>query len=318
MLIISFIDFREPELNKLRELFKEHRFVWYRDPDFNDALLAQAEVILGNPKAEQLRLASRLVWMQTMTAGVDVYLAKGLLGDAVQLTNCSGSFGLAIAELMVVQLGMLLKKMHLYQRNQLQGLWRDEGQMQSFQKLKVLIVGLGNLGDTFGRKLHALGCAVSGMRREVGHREDYLEALYSVDSLPDVIGEFDVVASFLPKTPQTYHLFNLEMLSKMKRSAYLLNAGRGDAIALDDLVQALKDSLIGGAALDVVEFEPLPREHPLWRFPNVIITPHAAGWFNLKQTYDAVYEIVYENSQRFINGETLKNLYDRKENRTLR
>lgn len=318
MLVLSFVDFEPAEQEQLRELYKEHRFVWYKDPQYSQEMLKDAEVILGNPPPDQLRQAEHLKWLQTMTAGVDVYLPQGVLHEEVVLSNCSGSFGLAIAELMLVSLGMLLKKMHVYQRNQLQGRWVNEGRMQSYEGLRVLIVGLGNLGDTFARKLHGLGALVSGVKRDLSHREDHIQALYTMEQLPEVIGQFDVVASFLPKTAQTHHLFDLTMISRMKPSAYLVNAGRGDVIETQALVQAIEQQKIAGAALDVLEFEPLPQDHVLWTYPNVIITPHVAGWFNLRQTYDGVFETIMENSRRYLSGEPLRNIYDRSANRTVR
>src|SRR5204863_5272492 len=114
---------------------------------------------------------------------------------------------------------------------------------------------------------------------------------------------FVVIAA--PHTPQTFKLFNRERLRQMKKSAYLINIGRGAIVDLADLTAALQAGAIAGAGLDVYEAEPLPPEHPLWRMENVILTPHVAGYSpRIAERHLAV---LLDNIRRFVRGETLRN-----------
>ncbi len=124
-------------------------------------------------------------------------------------------------------------------------------------------------------------------------------------------GRGQYVAMILPGGSQTNHFMDADRLAKLKRGAYLINVGRGNAIDLDALKATLRSGQLGGVALDVTEPEPLPPEDELWDFDNVIITPHCAGGLYLKQTRDAIVEICAENLFGKLRGLPLKNLVNR-------
>jgi phosphoglycerate dehydrogenase-like enzyme len=112
-----------------------------------------------------------------------------------------------------------------------------------------------------------------------------------------------------PHTPETERLFNATILSHLRPSSYLINIGRGAIVVLDDLVAALRAGKLAGAALDVFEVEPLPRDHALWDFPNVIITPHTAGYSPVIAKRHLA--TLVENVRRFAVGEPLNNVVDK-------
>ena len=129
------------------------------------------------------------------------------------------------------------------------------------------------------------------------------------DGLDTVLPGADFVIVTVPETPETQRLFSLERFRLMKSTGYFINIGRGATVVLDDLVSALEANEIRGAALDVFEIEPLPSDHPLWKMPNVIITPHCAGagpYLDDRRT-----ELFIENCVRFNEGRELKNIVDK-------
>jgi len=127
-----------------------------------------------------------------------------------------------------------------------------------------------------------------------------------VDRTPDLLGWSDFVVIAAPHTPETARWFDAGMLAYLRPTSYLINVGRGAIVVLGDLVAALRAGKLAGAALDVYEVEPLPADHPLWDFPNVILTPHTAGYSPViaKRHLAAL----VENVGRFARGEPLFNV----------
>jgi len=127
--------------------------------------------------------------------------------------------------------------------------------------------------------------------------------------LEELLRASDFVAIAAPHTPDTEQLFRRAQFRAMQRTAYLINIGRGAIVNLDDLVAALAAGEIAGAALDVFEIEPLPADHPLWTFPNVIITPHVAG--QSPRIAERHLQVLLDNLGRFARGEPLVNVVDK-------
>jgi phosphoglycerate dehydrogenase-like enzyme len=136
-------------------------------------------------------------------------------------------------------------------------------------------------------------------------------ALWRPERLPELLAESDFVVIAAPHTPRTEKLFRRAQFQGMKRTAYIINIGRGAIVDLGDLVGALEAREIAGAALDVFEIEPLAADHPLWRFPNVILTPHVAGFS--PRIAERHLELLLDNVRRFVRGEPLRNVVRKSE-----
>ena len=257
--------------------------------------LADVDAIIGNVPTELLPAAKKLRWLQLNTAGADIYCKDGLLKDDVLLTNATGAYGLALSEHLLAQLLAMMKKLYPYYDNQKAGLWRDEGAVASIEDATVLILGIGDIGRAFARRVKALG----------------IDELGTMAELPALLARADVVVSVLPGTSETTGLFCKERFAAMKKGAYFLNIGRGSAVVTDDLIEAVQTGRLAGAALDVTDPEPLPADHPLWRTPNVYITPHISGDDHLSATQDKIVQIAARNLSAFLHGVSLENLVDR-------
>lgn len=272
--------------------------------------VAQAEVILGNLPIPLLQNAPRLKWLQLNYAGSDNYAAPGVLPQGVILTNASGAYGLAISECMLAGVLVLMKRLDQYQRNQQAHLWRNEGEVASIEGSTTLVVGLGDIGSSFARRMHALGSTVFGIRRHVTDKPDYLAGLYQMEALDRLLPLADVVALSLPNSPQTQKVMGAAQFAAMKESAILVNVGRGSAVDTDALVTALHQGQIGGAVLDVVHQEPLPPEHPLWDAPHLVLTPHVTGNYNLPETLRRVVNIALCNLAAYQSGQPMESVVD--------
>lgn len=271
-----------------------------------EQMIQNVDIIIGNVPPSMICASERLLFLQLYSAGTDGYTVPGVLSPKTKLANSTGAFGLAISEHMLGQLLMLLKRLHEYYDNQKARVWCDQGEVKSIEGATALILGLGDIGGEFARKIHALGAYTIGVRRTWQGKPEYLDELASLDELEKDLPRADIVALCLPDTSSTRRLFDAHMLSCCKRGAILLNVGRGSAIDTDALVNALNSGQIGAAALDVTDPEPLPPEHVLWGMKNVLITPHVSGGFWLKQTRDRIAMRAAQNLRRFLNGQALE------------
>src|SRR4051812_33922136 len=173
------------------------------------------------------------------------------------------------------------------------------------------VIGMGAIGGEIARRALAFGMTVRGVDRfpdrvQVPAGVDRVD---SIDRLGELLAWSDFAVIAAPHTPETERLFDARMIGQMRPSAYLINIGRGAIVVLDDLVAALRAGRLAGAALDVYEVEPLPADHPLWDFPNVIITPHTAGYATVIATRHLA--TLVENVRRFARGEPLINVADK-------
>lgn len=289
----------------------QRQLIFCEKRDITPKLLADAEVILGNlADPRQVQWAPCLKWIQLNNAGTEGYCTPGLLPEGAVLTNATGAYGLAISEHMIGCLFLLRKKLQLYHSNQLAHEWRSEGHVGVIQGTTVLVIGLGDIGLTFARKMKALGCHTIGIKRRIGQKPDGVDELYGLDSLDSLLPRADVTAMSLPGNDSTRHILDRRRIGLLPRNAIILNVGRGTAIDTDALSDALYAGRITGAALDVTDPEPLPADHPLWDAPGAILTPHVSGGYSLPETLAQIAEIFAENLGRYLAGQELRNVVD--------
>jgi phosphoglycerate dehydrogenase-like enzyme len=281
-------------------------------------LLSEAEVIFLSFDAppDVHELAKKARWIHTTAAGVENLLKAGFGRGSYTFTNGSGPHAISIGEYIVMQALVLTKCLPAYQRQQMQKRWgriRDLPHHRSFELAGKTagIVGLGDIGLAAAERFKALGCRVIASRRSAIERrrnEGPVDELVPASDLPYLLQSSDIVALTLALTAETRHLMNAETLRLMKQSAFLINISRGAVIDEPALIEALRDGVIAGAALDVFEREPLPPDSPLWEMENVVITPHtsaASEHFQRRQI-----DLFKENLRRYTAGEALLNVVD--------
>jgi phosphoglycerate dehydrogenase-like enzyme len=172
------------------------------------------------------------------------------------------------------------------------------------------IVGLGAIGSEVARRGLAFGMRVIAVDPVATQGPAGVEAVWPASRLPDLLAASDFVVIAAPHTPETVKLFRRTQFRSMKRTAYLINIGRGAIVDLADLTAALEAGDIAGAALDVFETEPLPPDHPLWKMGDrVILTPHVAGYS--PRIAGRHLEVLLDNVGRFVRGEPLRNVVDK-------
>jgi phosphoglycerate dehydrogenase-like enzyme len=274
-------------------------------------VIGDIEVILGHAPAdaEMFARAKNLKWMQSQSAGVedliDIFKAHG----SAVLTNASGAYGLGISEYLIAYTFVIQKKLREYADGQAKREWRSHGRAETIHGADVTVVGLGNLGGTFAKKMSLLGARVRGVKHFPADKPDYLDALYTVDRLDEALAGADIVALCLPDTPKTRGLMSRERIFAMKRDAILLNAGRGSAIDQAALFEALNKKRIY-AGLDVTVPEPLPADDPLWGCENLYLTPHVSGGPSSVSGPIFISGLMARNMKAYLDGGRLENVVD--------
>jgi phosphoglycerate dehydrogenase-like enzyme len=272
------------------------------------AQLAATNVLLaaGVP-AGMLPTMPNLRWAQSLTAGVESWLALPDLPAGLTLTCARGTHKESMPENILGALFYISKPFAAVAEDQKQSLWRSRvAAPLNGQTLGIL--GLGVIGQEVARLASALGMRVIGTKRRPEPMAHVAEVLGS-EQTDAVLAQSDFVLLLLPATPETANLINADRLRRMKKSAWLMNFGRGPLINDDDLVAAVEAKTIAGAVLDVFRQEPLPKEHKFWTTEGILVLPHIGGPH--PQRDSIVARLFVENLGRFLDGQTLKEVVDR-------
>ncbi len=277
------------------------------------ALLAEAEALfaMGAPPGMLARMP-RLRWIQGLTAGVEAWLARPDLGPEVVLTCARGTHRVQMPENILGALFHITKPYHAIALDQRERRWtRRVSETLAGRTLGIL--GLGAIGREVARKAAALEMRVIGTRRSGGGGSAAVEGAQRVvgpERTEEVLAESDFVLLLLPVTPETGNLIDARRLRAMKRSAWLLNFGRGQLVVDQDLVAAVREGVIAGAVLDVFRQEPLPPEHPFWTTEGITVLPHIGGLHPGRNAMVAA--LLAENARRFLDGAPLREAVDRR------
>lgn len=280
--------------------------------DPSDAELARAEVIVGFPPVARLHAAKNLKWVQIPWSGADGYADHPDFPAHVVLTNATGAFGRPIAEYALAGVLTLMRRFHQYRDCQRSQLWQRQGDEMSPTGKHVLILGAGDIGTHTARLFRAFGCHITGVRRVVRQCPPEFDEMVTLEQAEQILPQADIVICCMPNTPLTQLWLDRKRLSALKSTAILVNVGRGTLIDHMALAELLQDEKLYGAVLDVTDPEPLPKEHPLWKCRNALITPHVSGqtFQGLSHKEEYFLQVCRENLQRYLRGEELLNRVD--------
>lgn len=299
-------------VESLRAEFPGVRFVAAPTPADAVAAAGDADAIIGYCTEDVIAAADRLVWVQIFVAGAERCVdVEAIASGAVLLTNMQKISSPVIGEHAVAMMLSLTRGLVQQAKSMSDGKWDrstgDQIGMLSVDGKTLLVVGLGGIGRAAAERAAALGMRVIATRNSSRSGPDFVDYVGLSGELLELAAEADVVINALPLTPETEGLFDKAFFDAVKPGVFFVNIARGNSVVTDDLVAALADGRVAGAGLDVTDPEPLPADHPLWRMPNVIITPHIAWYGNDRERQVT---LVRENIRRFIAGDALLNVVD--------
>ena len=277
------------------------------------AALPDADACFGTLDPELLEAASSLQWLMAPMAGPPKgYYFDELIRSEVTVTNFRGIFNDHISTHIMAFVLVFARGMHRYFRDQFEGRWRKGGESRPSTYLPestALIIGVGGIGGETARQCKNWGMEVIGVDPRTPSVPDGVDELYRPEKLEAQLPRADFVILTAPQTPATEGLFSSALFRRMKRSAFFINIGRGSNVILSDLDRALREGQIAGAALDVFQVEPLPKDHPLWTAPNFLMTPHVAA--SGPYLEDRQVALMAEDAKRFAEGRELVNIVDK-------
>ena len=278
-----------------------------------ERVITNAEAAYGTPSRAVLARAARLRWLQAPQAAPPAgWYYRELIEHPVVVTNFREIYNDHIGAHIMAFVLAFARGLHHYLPRQLRREWRrdplDTGVIH-LPEATALIVGVGGIGAEAARLAAAFGMRVIGVDARRAEAPPGVAELHRPDALDSLLPRADFVILTVPHTPETEGFMHRARFQLMKRTAFFINIGRGMTTRLEDLAAAIQAGDIAGAGLDVFEREPLPADHPLWTMPGVLITPHTAGFGPYLD--DRRYEILLENSRRFLGGQPLRNVVDK-------
>jgi glyoxylate/hydroxypyruvate reductase len=263
-------------------------------------------VVGWKPPAELFAQQPELKAVINYGAGVDAILAMGAVPDHIPIIRLEDA-GMAqqMAEYAIYGVIHHHRHMQRYHAQQRQAHWQQHEDRGNVRRPTVGVMGLGEMGGTVATKLAGFGYSVRGWSRSK-HENDTVLTFAGHDTLPTFLSGCDVLVLMLPLTQETRAIMNAATLAQLPRGAFLVNAGRGGHLVDADVLAALESGQLGGALLDVFHEEPLPKDHPFWLHPKVIVTPHIAATTPIK---DACAQIVAKISA-LERGEVVSGIVD--------
>ena len=280
-------------------------------PDFDAAVAAMpnADIIvgltieLGVCDRPITQAAKQLRYVMSMSAGVERCVANpDIPGRGMLVTNLRAIDSATIGEHAIALTLALARGFDKFVVDTKEGQWRrgNAGRMQTLVGKTLLVVGLGGIGTEVASRAHGLGMKVTATRNSGRTGPDYVSYVGLPSELMTLAKDADVIVNTAPLTRETTGLFDAKFFAAMKPTAYFVNIARGGSVVTADLQKALEEGRIAGAGLDVVEPEPLPANHPLWKAPNLIITPHISSRADVQG--EGRWLLARENLRRYVAG----------------
>lgn len=318
-MILILEPFRKKHFELIKNVIKDDFTIEELSHEHNEKILISklknAEIIIGQPPIRLLQNpqvnCSNLRFIQMTWAGTDQYTRSNMKfpKEYVSLANASGAYGMIMSQFVVGMILTMMLNFKYYHTQQQEGVWNRRGPIKSLDHAKVLIYGAGDIGSAIAKRLKGFDTYTIGVCRNTEKQRPFFDELCTLKDAEKYLSDADVVIGCIPNSVETEGYLNEQRLKMMKSGAVIVNVGRGnfiDCMALDGL---LKCGHLWGAALDVTNPEPLPKDHPLWSNPRCMITPHASGatFEHLEATEDLLCDIVCDNISRYCNGEEIRN-----------
>jgi phosphoglycerate dehydrogenase-like enzyme len=315
--VLVLADPTEPQLAMLADLPEKTGIAVGNMPEAFERAAPDASVIFNWSGSRDLlrevfRMAPKVRWVHSRSAGLDSLLFPELVESPVPLTNGTGVFSLSLGEFALGAILYFAKDFRRMIRNQMAGRW-EQFDIVEISGQTVGIVGYGDIGRAVATRVRAMGMRVFAVKRHgppLDNVDPLVERIYSPEDRVAMISLCDYVVVAAPLTPETRGMIGEAEFAAMKPSGVIINVGRGPVIDEDAMLKALAENRIKGAGLDVFTHEPLPPGHPFFQMENVLLSPHCAD--HTADWLDQAMRFFLENFERFRKGEPLRNVVNKK------
>ncbi|HEX7063710.1 MAG TPA: D-2-hydroxyacid dehydrogenase [Bacillales bacterium] len=310
MLLVTIDELSDRQFQRLINLSRPRSVYLERDLKNSRLDLEQTEIWITygfDVTKENLDRMPGLKWIQVFQAGIEHIPLDELNRRGIRLTNVKGIHGIPMAEYVMGMVLYVVRDMARFIRDQKQNVWNREDLVDEAFGKTMAVFGAGTIGTMVAEKAKMFDMRVIGVNTSGEGRWPFDE-MYTLDQKSEVLQRSDFVVLLLPVTEATHHCIGLEELKQMKPGAYLINTGRGALVDTEALMSELRAGTIRGAALDVFEEDPLPKDHPLWDMENVFITPHLSA--KTVRYLDRCIDKFEQNLKHYENGDPMINQVD--------
>jgi phosphoglycerate dehydrogenase-like enzyme len=302
--------FTEEALREYRNAGTDAAIVLAKSLADMDREIVDADAVIGGLSKDQFARAKKLKWVQTYSAGVEAYRWKEFLESSAVLTNCKIVQGPNIADHAMAMFLALTRGLNIFFADKNKEEWDREGhELLELQDMTAVVIGVGGIGSQIAQRAHGFGMKVIGVDPKDLPPNITVSRMVYPSQLDSVLPLADVVFVSAPLTPESRRMMGPRQFDLMKKDSFFIAVSRGGLYDTAALVKALDSKRLAGAGLDVTDPEPLPKGHPLWKFPNVVITPHVAG--NSPGSHARRVAVFKENIGRFVRNEPLRNVVDK-------
>ncbi len=314
MKVVSVIK-RVPEeiKNRLRNNFEQVEFHFCHGMEEGRPLLAEADVLITygeDVTPEVIGEAVKLKWIMVLSAGMDKLPFEEIEKRNIVVTNVRGIHGKPMAEYALSMILQVYRQAKDLIESEHDREWNRSVTIREINGQTMVLLGMGSIAQETARIAQAFQIKTIGVSKS-GKTKDYFDEALPVDRLEEALPQADLVVAVLPSTHETEHLLKEDHFELMPDHAVFLNMGRGDLVASDVILEAVRNGQISHAVLDVFEEEPLPEDHPFWEEKNITITPHSSG--KSPQYIPRGFDLFEQNLELFLNQDwDMKNLIDPK------
>lgn len=300
--------FGEEKMKSFAELGFEIIYVREDQVSYTEEISDIDALACYNPfNALDISKLRNLKWIQLFSVGIDQLPKDKVREQGIIVTNNRSGFSIPMGEWIVMKILELMKNSKGFYTNQSEKKWHMDSTILELYNKTICFIGTGSIAHEAAKRLQGFDVNIIGVNSK-GRSVEYFNSCYTIAELGEALSQADVVVLSIPYTKATHHLINENNINLMKKDAFLINIARGSIIKETALIEALQKGNLRGAALDVFEKEPLPKDNPIWEMNNVIITPHNS-WIS-EMRNERRYNIIYENLKRFKSGERLMNIVD--------
>ncbi len=305
-------DYPDGAVDTVRSRAPDREVLVTTDRDDIEQHVDSIEISLARFPHDLFAKAERLQWYQQAGAGADWLDRHGKARELpFTLTSASGVHSIPISEHMFAFLLALARGFPAAVHAQRDRQWAQSRNQEVFELAgrRVLVLGVGAIGERFARLCEANDMEVVGLRRNPSTPAQGVSRMVGLDALHAELPRADIVANTLPLTAETRHFLGRAEFAIIKHGSIVINIGRGATIDEAAMIEALRSGRLRAAGLDVFEKEPLPEDSPLWNMDNVLITAHYAGM--TPRYNERVFDIFLDNLDRYLRGDTLRNVVDK-------
>ncbi|WBL15940.1 D-2-hydroxyacid dehydrogenase [Sutcliffiella sp. NC1] len=280
MFVVSTFELQDPNLAEdLKKSFPEVTFEFFKKvSEIPKEKLKHAEIILtyGNLTTDHINIAENLKWIMVASAGVERMPLNMIEEKKILVTNARGIHKIPMAEYTIAMMLQVARNSKKLIENERNCLWDRTIETMELNGKTIAILGVGAIGGEIARLAKAFRMKTLGITR-TSKQVEFVDEIYSLAELDEVLPQADFVVSVLPSTKETKHVLKHKQFQLMKDNSVFINIGRGDVVAEEILLKALELKEISHAVLDVFETEPIDEDHPFWKMENVTVTPHLSS-----------------------------------------